>query len=146
MPSLLRTTLVVLSVATIACSTQSAPLTGPRVVITPQGLEQTVRLSPAEPVPGDTLKIESIVVNGTGAAVEVTSRICGMDVETSLQLSHPNIACAGYSMQGALAPGDSLLGFAGGVVASGPGTYTMRVRHLLNPDVWVDVPVAVRMP
>ena len=146
MPSLLRTTLVVLSVATIACSTQSAPLTGPRVVITPQGLEQTVRLSPAVPVPGDTLKIESIVVNGTGAVVEVTSCICGMDVETSLQLSHPNIACAGYSMQGALAPGDSLLGFAGGVVASGPGTYTMRVRHLLNPDVWVDVPVAVRMP
>ena|SRR5712671_5185769 len=146
MPSPLRTTLVVLSFATIACSTQSTPFTGPRVVITPQGLEQTVRLSPAEPIQGDTLTIESIVVNVMGAAVDVTSRICGMDVETSLRLSGPNLACAGYSMHGALAPGDSILGFAGGVVASGPGTYTMRVRHLLNPDVWVDVPVTVRMP
>jgi len=147
MPSPIRTTIVLLSFAAIACSsTPSASLTGPKVVVTPQGLEQTVRLSPAEPAPGDTLNIESIVVNGTAAPVDVVSRICGMDLETTLKLTYANLACAGYSMQGALAPGDSLLGFAGGVVASAPGQYTLRVRHLLDPDVWVDVPVTVRMP
>lgn len=145
MPSPMRTTLVLMSFAAIACSSQSPPLTGPRVVITPQGLEQTVRLSPAEPFPGDTLAITSIVVNGTGAAVDVVSRICGLDVETSLKLSVAGVACAGYSMQGPLAPGDTLQGFTTAVVVGPPGTYTLRVRHLLNPDVWVDVPVMVRM-
>ncbi len=143
MPST-RNTLVLLSLTTIACGTQPASLTGPRVVITPQGLEQTVRLSPAEPKTGDTLDITSIVVNGTAAAVDVVSRICGMDLETALKLTRPGLACAGYSMQGALAPGDSLLGFAGGVVASAPGQYTLRVRHLLDPDVWVEVSITVR--
>jgi hypothetical protein len=147
MPSPIRSTLVLLSLATVACGTQAAPLTGPRVVVTPQGLEQTVRLSPAEPKTGDTLDIRSIVVNGTAAPVDVVSRICGIDLETTLNLtSTSNVACGGYSVQGPLAPGDSLLGFAGGVVASGPGQYTLRVRHLLDPDVWVDVPVTVRMP
>jgi len=143
MPST-RTTLVLLSLIMIACGTQPASLTGPRVVITPQGLEQTVRLSPAEPKTGDTLDIRSIVVNGTATPVDVVSRICGMDLETTLKLSYPGVTCAGYSMHGALAPGDSLLGFAGGVVASAPGQYTLRVRHLLDPDVWVDVSITVR--
>lgn len=145
MPSPIRSTMVLLSVSAIACSnTPSASLTGPRVVVTPQGLEQTVRLSPAEPATGDTLVITSTVVNGTGAAVDVTSRICGIDVETALKLAGPNMACAGYSMHGELAPGDSLLGSALGTVASGPGTYVLRVRHLLNPDVWVEIPITVR--
>lgn len=139
-----RSTFVLLPLTIIACGTGPASLTGPRVVITPQGLEQTIRLSPAEPATGDTLIIASTVVNGTGAAVEVTSRICGIDVETTLKLSGPNLSCAGYSMHGELAPGDSLLGSALGTVASGPGTYTLRIRHLLNPDVWVEVPITVR--
>jgi len=146
MPSPMRTTVVLLSFATIACGPQPAPVTGPRVVITPQGLEQTVRLSPAEPASGDTLDIVSLVVNGTGAAVDVTSRICGLDLETSLQLTNAFISCAGYSMHAALARGDSLQGFARRVVAGPPGNYTLRVRHLLNPAVWVDVPVTVRTP
>lgn len=143
MPSPIRTSVVLLSVATIACTTKYEPLTGPRVV-TPLGLEQTVRLSPAEPAPGDTLIIASVVMNGTSLPVDVTSRICGIDVETTLKLTGTNVACAGYSMHGELAPGDSLLGSAMGVVASAPGTYNLRVRHLLNPDVWVEVPITVR--
>jgi hypothetical protein len=145
MPSPIRTTLALLSLTIVACGTQPASLTGPQIVITPQGLEQTVQLSPAEPKTGDTLDIRSIVVNGTAAPVDVVSRICGIDLETTLKLTYTsNVACAGYSMQGALAPGDSILGFAGGVVTSGPGTYTLRVRHLLNPDVWVEVAITVR--
>ena len=46
MPSPIRSTLVLLSLAGVACGTQPAPVTGPRAVITPQGLEQSVRLSP----------------------------------------------------------------------------------------------------
>jgi hypothetical protein len=146
MPSPLRTTLVLLSFAIIACGTPPAPLTGPRVVVTPQGLGQTVRLSPAEPATGDTLDILSVVVNQTTAAVDVESRICGLDLESSLKLTNAFPSCAGYSMRGALAPGDSLQGFARRVVAGPSGTYTLRVRHLLDPDVWVEVPVTVRMP
>ncbi len=142
MPSI-RTTLVLLSLSIIACGTQPASLTGPRVVITPQGLEQTVQLSPAEPKTGDNLIITSTVMNGTGAAVDVVSRICGMDLETTLKLTNSGVACAGYSMQGALTPGDSLVASTGGIVTSGPGQYTLRLRHLLNPDVWVDVAVTV---
>ena len=143
MPSPIRT-LALLSVASLGCSGAPDAITAPKVVITPQGLEQTIQLSPAEPRTGDVLDIRSVVVNGTTAAVDVVSRICGMDVETTLKLNQTGLACAGYSMQGALAPGDSLLGFSGGVVGSSPGQYTLRVRHLLNPDVWVEVSVTVR--
>lgn len=145
MPSPIRT-LALLSLASLACNAGPEAVTAPKVVITPQGLEQTIRLTPTAPSPGDTLAITSIVVNGTGAAVNVTSRICGIDLQTTLKLSGTGLACAGYSMQGPLAPGDSLLGFAGGVVMSGAGTYTLRLRHLLNPDVWVEVPVTVVGP
>jgi len=146
MPSPMRTTLVVLSFATIACGTPPASLTGPRVVITPQGLEQSVRLTPAEPAMGDTVQIASVVVNLTPEGVAVSSRICGLDLESALSLTDPFIRCAGYSMQGALAPGDTLVGFDQRVVSGLPGTYTLRVRHLLDPDVWVEVPVNVRTP
>jgi hypothetical protein len=144
MPSPIRTTLALLSFAGLSCRAEPAALTAPRVVVTPQGLEQTVRLSPADPAPGDTLEIASIVVNGTAAPVDVASRICGLDLETPLPLTNPFISCAGYSVHGALAPGDSLQGFDRRVVSGLPGTYTLRVRHLLNPDVWVEVPVTVR--
>jgi len=146
MPSPMRNTIVLLSLTTIACGTQPASLTGPRVVITPQGLEQTVRLSPAVPAPGETLDITSVVVNQTTSAVDVTSRICGFDIESSLALVNSSLHCAGYSMHGELAAGDSILGFERREVAGQAGDYTLRIRHLLNPDVWVDVPVTVRMP
>jgi hypothetical protein len=146
MPSLFRPTVVLLSLAGLACGTHPATLTGPRVVITPQGLEQSVRLTPAQPAMGDTVAIASIVVNLATGSVDVSSRICGLDLESSLSLANPFGWCAGYSMQGALAPGDTLRGFDRRVVGGVPGTYTLRVRHLLDPDVWVEVPVTVRMP
>lgn len=142
MPSVLRS-FTLLSLATLACNAGPAAITAPKVVITPQGLEQTVRLTPATPAPGDTLDITSIVANGTAQAIDVESRICGLDLESSLKLTNSFIACAGYSMQGALATGDTIQGYDRRVVSGIPGTYVVRVRHLLNPDVWVDVPITV---
>jgi len=144
MPSLTRNVLVLLSVAGLACRAEPAALTGPRVVITPQGLEQTVRYAPEDPAAGDTLDITSIVVNQTAGAIDVASRICGLDVESSLKLTNSFLSCAGYSMQGELAVGDTLRGLARRVIAGPPGAYTLRVRHLLDPDVWVEIPITVR--
>jgi hypothetical protein len=146
MPSPIGTTLVLISLAGLACRAEPTPLTGPSGLVTPQGLEQSVRLSPAEPAPGDTLDIASIVVNRSADPVGVVSRICGLDLETPLQLANPFVRCGGYSMQGALPPGDSVQGFDRRVVGSEPGSYRLRVRHLLNPDVWVEVPITVRAP
>jgi hypothetical protein len=144
MPSPIRTTLALLSFTITACGTQPASLTGPQIVITPQGLEQSVRLSPAVPAPGETLDITSVVVNKTTSAVDVTSRICGLDLESSLALVNSTVHCAGYSAQGELAAGDSVLGFERRTVAGKAGDYTLRIRHLLDPAVWIEVPVTVR--
>ena len=142
MPSAIRA-FTLLSFATLACNAGPAAITAPKVVITPQGLEQTVRLSPEAPAPGETVDITSLVVNQTTSTIDVTSRICGLDIESSLGLVNSSIHCAGYSMQGALAVGDTIQGFDRRVVSGMPGTYMVRVRHLLNPDVWVEVPVTV---
>lgn len=109
-----------------------------------QGLEQTVQLFPAEPAQGDELHIVSVVVNRNPDVAAVVSRICGLDTKGDLELTASRFMCAGHSMNAALAPGDSVTGNDFRTIASGPGRYTLRVRHLLAPDTWVDVPVVVR--
>jgi hypothetical protein len=140
----MRTALVLLSFVTFACRSDGLPPTGPRVVVTPQGLEQTVRLSPEIPASGDTLDISSVIVNATTSPVDVTSRTCGFDIESSLALVNSYLHCAAYSMHGELAAGDSIVGLERRFVAGKAGTYTLRVRHLLDPDVWVEIPITVR--
>ena len=112
--------------------------------VTVQGLEQTVRLFPAEPTQGDELHIVSVVVNRKPDSAAVVSRICGLDTKGDLELTGSRFMCAGYSMNTVLAPGDSVTGNAFRTIASGPGRYTLRVRHLLVPDAWVEVSVVVR--
>lgn len=144
MPSSLRSIAVSVSLASLACGPRARTLTGPRVVITPQGLKQTIQITPAQPAMGDTIAIVSTVVNTyTLVATDVTSRICGLDLEGNLPLTNPFGWCAGYSRHGELAPGDSISGYDRRVVGGFPGNYTLRVRHLLEPDVWVEVPVTV---
>ena len=109
-----------------------------------QGLEQTVQLFPAEPSQGEQLRIVSVVVNKNAASTDVVSRICGLDTGGDLVLAGSAFMCAGYSMYAELAPGESVTGSDVRVVASAPGSYTLRVRHLLVPDAWVEVPVVVR--
>jgi hypothetical protein len=111
--------------------------------VTVQGLEQTVQLFPAEPAQGEELHILSVVVNRKSDSAAVQSRICGLDTKGDLELTGARFMCAGYSIDAALAPGDSVTGNDFRVVASAPGQYTLRVRHLLTPDTWVEVPVVV---
>lgn len=111
----------------------------------PGGLVQTVRISRVEPAPGDTLWIESTITNQGSRPVNVKSRTCGFDLETTLRFA-PQVRCAGYSTEGPLAPGDSLRSTEGGVLTSGPGTYAVRLRHLLDPERWVSLRITVRRP
>lgn len=110
----------------------------------PRGLRQTVRIAPAQPATGDTLQVASVVVNGGSAAVAVESRICSLDFQGDLRLEDPFVRCQGYSMSGPLAAGDSLQLGDRRIVAAAPGTYTLRVRHLLDPEVWVETRLVVR--
>lgn len=111
----------------------------------PGGLVQTVRISRSEPATGDTVWIESTITNQGSQPVHVKSRICGFDLETNLRFA-PQVRCGGHSMQGPLAPGDSLRSAEGGVLTSGPGTYSVRLRHLLDPERWVSLRITVRRP
>lgn len=108
------------------------------------GLVQTVRVTPATPARGDTITIVSVVHKQTGAAVEVQSRICDLDLGGDLTLADPFGRCGGYSAQGTLSPGDSVVAATQRVVESGQGRYTLRVRHLVTPDVWLPVRIDVR--
>lgn len=112
-----------------------------RVVV--NGLEETLTLSPDVVRWGDTLIITSTVINQSAAAVAVVHRVCGLDLQTNLSLRQAYVTCAGYSASGDLNPGDTVVGVEQRVVAAAPGTYTLRVRHLLNPDVWLAVPMTL---
>lgn len=109
----------------------------------PGGLVQTIRVSRAEPSPGDTLRIESVITNEGDQPVNVTSRICGLDLQTELRFG-PQFRCGGFSRHGPLAPGASIRESEGGVVTSRPGTYSVRLRHLLEPEKWVSFQITVR--
>ncbi|HWV57290.1 MAG TPA: hypothetical protein VNZ57_07445 [Longimicrobiales bacterium] len=112
----------------------------------PNALVQTIRLSHAEPAVGDTLVIVSTVVNRGDDAIDVTARICGLDMRTELELEDHAPRCMAYSEQRLLAPGDSIWASDGGIVASRPGRYTLRIRHLLDPQSSVEIRIRVREP
>jgi hypothetical protein len=107
------------------------------------GLVQTIHIADTEPATGETLRIESIITNEGAAPMAVTSRICGLDLETGLRFEH-GVRCAGHSMGGTLAPGASRVTVDEAVVTSRPGTYSVRLRHLLDPEQWVSFQITVR--
>jgi hypothetical protein len=119
---------------------------GLRRVLVGHRLEQQVVLTPAAPRAGDALSVRSLVRNRGPGSVQFEARVCGLDWRTDLQLTPPHLfRCGAYSQSGSLAPGDTLIqGEALGTVTSSPGSYTLEVRHLLDPNVWVRIPVAVR--
>jgi hypothetical protein len=112
------------------------------------GLEQRVTLVPATLVDGRDVEVRSVLFNSGAAPMVVTSRICGLDYSGTLSLTHPPevLKCAGYSAQGTLAPGDSVVSADLMRVSSPSGQYELRVRHALTPDHWVVMPVVVRAP
>jgi hypothetical protein len=110
----------------------------------PSGLEQRL-VTKVDPAPAGSpytalLTVTSTVVNTGSAPVRLTSRVCYFqqaDVETAASLDRfePTISCAAVSATSDLAPGQSTGPMAVEFgVRSGPGTYTVKLRHALNPE------------
>ena len=93
---------------------------------------------------GDTLKLRSILRNVSDKPVTVEYVNCELDLEGDLRTEAPLILCFAYSSETTLAPGQQIVGDLQRRLASGPGRYTIRVKHLLNPDVWVPAELTVR--
>ena len=109
----------------------------------PSGLEQRIATTVEAAPPGSPytalLTATSTVLNTGSASAHLTSRVCfflDSDVETSAQLDRfePTISCAAVSAEGDLAPGKSTELAVQFGVRSGPGTYSLKLRHSLDPD------------
>lgn len=149
-----RSFLLVALAAVAACSSgpSSSPETrgaeGRAQASLPGGLLQRVTLQPAVLVDGRDVEIRSVLINQGSAPVAVTTRMCGLDYAGALELTHPPevLKCAGFSATSTLAPGDSLVDGDLMRVASAPGEYELRVRHVLDPEKWLSLRVIVRAP
>jgi hypothetical protein len=110
------------------------------------GLEQRVTLTPAELTTGENVLIQSVITNRGNQPIDLESRICGLTLDTDMDLEWPpgHVVCAGFSMGGSIAPGESRASSELRRVASAPGTYTLRVQHALRPELWVTMRVVVR--
>jgi hypothetical protein len=110
----------------------------------PGGLEQrlVVVVDPEDfREPGfHTLLVTSNIQNTGSAPVMLTSRVClffESDVEITAQADRfePLISCGAVQQTGELGPGE----YVGPMevryrIRSGPGVYTIRVRHALSPE------------
>lgn len=110
------------------------------------GLDQRVTLSPATLVAGENVTIHSVITNRGTEPISLQSRMCGLDIESDMSLPHPpNIGfCGGHSMGGTIAPGETRESTDIRRVSAAAGSYTLRVRHALQPERWVEMRVAVR--
>jgi len=109
----------------------------------PSGLEQRIATTVEAAPPGSPytalLTATSTLVNTGSVSAHLTSRVClflESDVETTAQLDRfePLISCAAVSAEGDLAPGQSAELAVQFGVRSGPGTYSLKLRHSLNPN------------
>jgi hypothetical protein len=105
---------------------------------------QTLRLVNPGLRTGDTLKLESVLKNVSDKPVSIEHVVCELDLEGDLRTEAPFILCAAYSVRTTLAPGEQAIGTLQRRIVSEPGRYTIRVRHLLDPDVWVPAELTVR--
>jgi hypothetical protein len=98
-------------------------------------LVQTVRIEPAEPRQGGPITILSSIENRGSRPVRVTYRVCYLDLGGDLDLAMIDaiVRCAAVSATTDLAPGQSVEMSEMGMVLSGPGVYTLKVTHLLDP-------------
>jgi hypothetical protein len=147
--SAVRRTLVLTLLASVAGCTDATTAIESGSGITrvePSGLEHRVTLTPSEPTAGGDVQIHSVITNRGTESVALNSRICGLDYGGNLKLAYPNgsAACGGYSMGGSIAPGESRTNTDLNRVASALGVYTLRVRHALRPELWVEMRVVVR--
>jgi hypothetical protein len=109
-------------------------------------LLQRVTVVPRRLARGDTILVRSVLLNQGTAPVGHTSTICGVHLAGTLAFDDPFVRCAGYSMSGDLAPGDSVVDARLVVVTSSLGSWVLEVRHLLEPSTWLTVTVEVVAP
>jgi hypothetical protein len=105
---------------------------------------QTLRLLNPGLRTGDTLKLESVLKNVSNQPVSIEHVVCELDLEGDLRTEAPFILCVAYSVRGTLAPGEQTVGTLQRRIVSEPGRYTIRIRHLLDPAVWVPAELTVR--
>ena len=105
---------------------------------------QTLRLLNPGLHMGDTLKLESTLKNISDQPVTIDYVVCELDLEGELKTEAPFIMCFAYSARTTLAPGQQVTGTLQRRITSGPGRYTIRVAHLLDPAVWVPAELTVR--
>ena len=105
---------------------------------------QTVRLLNPGLRQGDTLRLESRLRNVSDKPVSIEHVVCELDIEGELATEAPLILCVAYSVRSTLAPGEEVFSRLERVVASPPGRYTITIRHLLDPAVWVPAELTVR--
>ena len=134
-----------------ACRSSDAlrPVTTPTLArrIVSDGLVQTVQLSSARVAPGDTVGITATLENRGEKVVRVTTVVCNLDTDGTVELMPPFILCFAYSASLDLAPGESVTGHYAARIASPPGHYRLHVRHLLEPQsLWVNLPLEVTQP
>jgi hypothetical protein len=148
---MLARTLLALTLIAAGCSGQTALDTSEQARSTrdaraagPNGLEQrlTAVVDPEEfREPGfHTLLVTSDILNTGSAPVTVSTRVClffASDVQITAEadLFEPLVSCGAVSQTSELAPGASVgqmqLRYR---LRSGPGVYTVRVRHALDPE------------
>ena len=150
-PALARSAAAFLAVLAfgVACDTASVVAPADRVEGTAEsafgsGLRQTVTVRPAVLLDGNDIEIRSVIVNVTSRVITITLAICSLDVGGTLLLTEiPTIAhCAAYSGQSTLFPGDSVVMSDLQRFTVSRGAYVLRVRHALQPEHWISVPVA----
>lgn len=134
-----------------ACRSSDAlrPVTTPTLArrIVGDGLVQTIQLSSARVAAGDTIGITATLENRGGKVVHVTTVVCNLDTDGTVELMPPMMLCLAYSASLDLAPGESVTGHYAARIASPPGHYRLHVRHLLEPQsLWVNLPIEVTPP
>ena len=109
----------------------------------PSGLEQRI-VTRVDPAPAGSpytalLTAKSTLVNTGSESAHLTARVCFFkesDFESTARLDRfePTISCAAESAEGYLGAGQSVVLEVQFGVRSGPGTYTLKLRHSLAPD------------
>lgn len=151
---LIRAAFTVMMVALLAGACSNSDPAGPEGAdvirgvdgraVGPAGLEQRLVTSVEAPPPGSpytrTLVVTSTLTNTGSAPVRAEVRVCFFkesDFTTTARLDRfePTISCAAESMELDLRPGESTepMEVVFGVL-SGPGEYTIQLRHALTPE------------
>lgn len=115
---------------------------------TSSGLEQEVKVTPARFRVGDTVTVRSTVRNTGTRGTLLEARICGLDVEGALDMEAVDPRCRGWSARRTLAPGESFTvedrRVYRGALREGERGGMVRVRHLLDPERWIQVELSPR--